>query len=192
MCVAVLAGLSACRQPNPEWLGRAEGSAASDTSETSMGATDPTDPTGPSPGQCAPEPVLGVGDCPEECSACDGGRCLIECATDGCEDAWIECPDAWPCDIRCAGKDACKDADLECASAGDCTVDCRGESACEDATVHCGSGSCAVTCGPQGDACDALALECGEADSTVTCANAQDVTVVEDGSPCACEALGCG
>jgi hypothetical protein len=188
MGLAMLVGLSACRQPNPEWLGPGGGSGS-----ISAGEVDTTpEPTGPSPDQCAPAPVLGEGECPQECSHCEGGRCVIECGMDGCEDDWVECPDDWPCEIRCDAKDACHGADLQCGSAGDCTIQCQGQSACEDASLRCGSGVCTVTCGPQADACDDMDVECGEAITTVTCASANDVWLDADEPACACETVDCG
>jgi hypothetical protein len=190
--MVALAGASACRQPNPEWQGPAEG-----TGESSHGDVSPDDgpsgsedaDTGPSPEQCAPEPALGEGECPAACDGCDGGRCSITCGATVCQDGSISCPDDWPCDVVCNGKDACKNAAIECGSDRDCTVECQGESACEDAVVTCGSGTCTVVCGPQADACDTLDVEC---DTTVTCASPSNVGVdASNDSPCACETVDC-
>ena len=210
MGLAALAGLWACRQPNPEWLGPAGDPTASDPTAADPTAADPTaaesgvdpteseastgapDPTGPSPDQCAPEPVLGVGDCPAECTSCDGGRCLVDCGALDCRNDSVACPDGWPCDFVCGADMACKGADLHCNADRDCTVDCQGKGACQNATVVCGSGTCVVTCGSQTDACRSLDVACGPADTRVICASASNVAVEPlDASACACEALGC-
>jgi hypothetical protein len=195
MGLATLVGLSACRQPNPEWLGPGGGSGssgeASSTGEPSSTGEATLEPTGPAPDQCAPAPVLGEGECPNECSHCDDGRCVIECGIDDCEYDWVECPDDWPCEIRCDAKDACSGADLQCGSDNDCTILCLGQGACEDASLRCEAGACAVTCGPQADACEDLSVECGEAATTVTCQSANDVWLDADENACACETVDC-
>lgn len=185
--------LAACRQPNPDWLGPAGQSASSEaTTSSGDGESTVTDSSGSGPNACAPAPLLGTGECPEACTRCDAGRCVIDCAERDCEDDTVECPEGWPCDVRCEGEDACRGTRLECGD-GECTIDCQGDSACENARVRCGSAPCAVTCGPQHDACDDLDVDCGEADSTVTCDGSHDVDLDfdEDDSSCTCEALGC-
>lgn len=198
-----LAGLAACRQPNPEWLGPAgdpilastSATASSDgstTSGTSGDSTDGTTTSPPIPMQCAPMPVLGEGECPAVCTRCDGGRCLVDCGTTDCSNTDVTCPEGWPCDIACTSADACKRADLSCAIDHDCTVTCEGVEACLNATIVCGAGTCAVTCGSQEDACHKLEVVCGPADSTITCASANNADLVPSaGSLCACEAIGC-
>lgn len=194
----VLAGLPACRQPNPEWLGPASDPTTSGSSEgggtldTGGDSTVGTTTIGPIPMQCASEPVLGEGECPASCTSCDGGRCLVDCSTADCEDADVACPEGWPCDFACTADSACKQADLTCATDRDCTVICQGKNACRETKVTCGAGPCAVTCGSQKDVCRTLDVECGPADATITCETAQDVAVLPtDGSRCACEAIGC-
>lgn len=197
----VLAGLPACRQPNPEWLGPAgdattsgssEGGEGSGTSDTGGDSTGGTTTIGPIPMQCAPEPVLGEGECPASCTSCDGGRCLVDCSTAECQNADVACPEGWPCDFACTVDSACKRADLTCAADRDCTVTCQGAEACQNTTVICGAGPCAVTCGAEDNACRRLDVVCGPADTTLTCASASNADMVPSaGSPCACEAIGC-
>ena len=206
-----LAGLAACRQPNPEWLGPAgdpitsdasasasaststsASSDGSDTSGTSGDSTDGTTTSPPIPMQCAPEPVLGEGECPAACTSCDGGRCLVDCGTTDCSNTDVTCPEGWPCDIACTVADACKRGDLSCATDRDCTVTCQGVEACMNAMIVCGAGTCAVTCSADDNTCRKLDVVCGPADSTLTCASANNADLVPSaGSPCACEAIGC-
>ncbi len=200
MGMVALAGLVACRQPNPDWLGPSDSAAATSEDDgvatldgdasTADDGTASTD--GPVPAQCDPEPVPGAGECPTECTACDGGRCLVDCAVLDCENTTVECPAGWPCDFVCSGDSVCKRGKLHCAADRDCTVDCQGVEACQAARVTCGAATCAVTCGAQNDACRSLDLDCGPADATITCESPEGVAVhpIAD-SPCACESIGC-
>ena len=198
MGLAVLAGLSACRQINPEWLGPRGESAGTDT--TTLDGSDTSAPNGgteatesdSSSAQCRPEPVAGEGECPEACSACAGGRCVIECGDHDCEDETVECPDDWPCDFSCLGDSACEGAELECAPDRDCTVECRGKDACNDTNITCGEGTCAVTCGTETNVCRSIDLYWGPADSTITCESSENVEVHEnDDDSCTCETIDC-
>jgi len=198
MSLAVLAGLSACRQLNPEWLGPVGDSAAgtgSATLDTEATASESTE-SDSSAAQCHPASVAGEGECPEACSACKDGRCVIDCVELDCEDETVECPDGWPCDFSCTGNSACEGAELECAPDRDCTVECRGPDACNDTNITCGAGTCAVTCGTESDVCYSIDLYCGLYDSTITCESSQDVDLHEDededeDDSCACESVGC-
>lgn len=195
-CMMALAGTAACRQPNPDWLGPATDAAASSTSETGDGdsgdasATDTTS-SEPSPRECAPAPILGEGDCPDACSACEDGRCLVDCDEDDCENEDVACPAGWPCDFACTEDSACRQATLVCAPDRDCTVVCRSSEACRNATVVCGAGTCQVTCGNDDDVCRRLAVMCGASDATLTCASPSNASVVPSDAACACEAVGC-
>lgn len=211
VCLALLAASSACRQPNPEWLGPAgdeptPGTSTSGTSTSGEGESsgsssdDGVDPTGgptggttgPDPSQCAPEPILGQGECPASCSSCDGRRCLMDCGVLDCQNATIVCPVGWPCDIVCTTDAACKRADLACPLDRDCTLDCQAFEACQNATLSCGVGTCAVTCGADINACRSLDVACGPADATVTCAAPSNVVLLPSrGSACACAGVGC-
>lgn len=207
-CVVALAGSSACRQPNPEWLGPAgeeptSGTSTSDAlasstsdgdgSSGSAGDTDATgDTTGPVPSQCAPASVPGQGECPAACNACEDGRCIVDCGVRDCGNATVACPAGWPCDFLCTSDTACKRGVLECAPDRDCTVDCQGFEACQRATVECGVGTCAVTCGADPSTCRQLAVACGPADATVTCDGPSTIGLEPlRGSSCACEGFGC-
>lgn len=189
-CTVVLAGASACRQPNPEWLGPSGDPITSGASESGSATDAATDTS--SPLQCAPEPVPGQGDCPTTCTACEDGRCIIDCDARDCDHDDVACPEGWPCDFECIGWGACEQADLRCASDRDCTVVCEDSEACQGTTVACGGGTCTVTCGDDDDVCRRLDVVCGSADTTLTCAAASNAGVVSSGSPCACEAVGCG
>jgi hypothetical protein len=205
--IVALAGLAACRQLNPDWLGPAgEETAGSEsgaaTASTESGATSTTEggepstggstDVGPLPSQCAPPAVPGEGECPATCSACDGGRCIVDCTATDCSNATVACPEGWPCDFLCVGDGACKRGTLECAPDRDCTVECEGFEACQRGAVICGAGTCAVTCSADQNACHSLEVACGPATSTVTCAGPSNLDLQPaEGSECACEDFGC-
>jgi len=195
MGLAVLAGLSACRQPNPEWLGPADASAsttADDATDDGVeSATSGASESGPLPDQCAPAIILGAGECPEACSTCENGRCRIDCSDGSCEEETVECPAGWPCDLVCTDNDSCREAEIVCPPDRDCTVECQAPNACRDASVTCGAGTCTLTCGSQKNVCDSLEVNCGGGGTTLTCEEPQNVDMDLAGSMCTCEAIGC-
>lgn len=190
--------LSACRQPNPEWLGPADDHETEAASGSTASATEPDD--GPDdggsiddgPDACAPASISGQGECPAACDGCDGGRCRIACTDERCEYETITCPDGWPCDIVCDSRDACDHAELRCPADRDCTVECSARSACEDATIECGAMPCLVTCHDGNDVCHDLLVRCGATDTQVLCEDVFDVTLEPAEGVCACAADGCG
>ncbi|MCA9710447.1 MAG: hypothetical protein KDK70_31695 [Myxococcales bacterium] len=211
LLLGVLAIGSACRQPNPDWLGpinavsavestsgsssgdSGEGDSSSSGDSGETGSDDTSSSTGPSQLECAPPPQPGQGACPESCTSCDGGRCRIECRGTGCGDAMGACPPQWPCDMVCVGPNACRDAVLECPVGGDCSVECSGANACRGSTVTCLDGSCSVDCAADPNTCRDLVVQCGSSDSQVVCEDTVLGLVLAplDGSSCACEHQGC-
>jgi hypothetical protein len=94
------------------------------------------------PGQpidAAPQP-----NCPEVCSACNGGTCVIACNEDGACPDLVTCPVGWPCEVECQGDQSCGDG-VSCTDATSCDVSCDGVGACGGG-VTCGPGPCEVEC----------------------------------------------
>lgn len=214
-----LAG-SSCREPNPAWQGPASGDSASTgsgsesgvvvvpstgtegggsggesgrvgTTEASGSASEGSG-TGPPPPMCSDEGMLGVGECPTECSSCSDGICQIDCLDGDCRDSLVACPQGWYCNVACDGRNSCRDATVVCPDASNCAVGCSGRDACRALTVTCGSSACALSCTADSNVCDDAILLCGASDSRVFCEDPVDnLQAVPGTGSCACEALGC-
>ena len=112
---------------------------------------------------CDPDPVAPGGNCPAECTACQGNKCLIQC--DGqaeCANKTITCPMNFDCQVVCSGQQGCQGSMLVCPSGYACDVSCGEVEACENLDISGGTASLVVTCLDHFQVCKGTQVTCGD------------------------------
>lgn len=174
--VGLVIGAAACAPSDSYVIGHESAAPALDGGPDATGGTD----SGP-PGQggagggdaCGSLPAPQLGACPPQCTdGCNGNICRIHCTeTAPCSSAGsVECPEGWPCTVRCVGDQVCKNVYVLCPDGHGCDVTCTGTQACQGAVIQCGAtGTCSLTCADH-QACDDADVYCGGGDCAATCA----------------------
>jgi hypothetical protein len=103
--------------------------------------------------------------CPERCTSCQNGACVIDCPEDNSCSTLVLCPPGMPCRVDCDGEDAC-DAGIDCSAAAECNIDCDGTGSC-DGPITCGPGPCDVDCEGSGT-CD-QGIDCSDSCRNNSC-----------------------
>ena len=106
--------------------------------------------------------------CPEACSRCEAGACVIECDSAIACAAEVRCPAGLPCLVNCTGPGACA-AGIDCSTASSCVLSCSGAGSCNQELL-CGAGLCDIEC--TGIMSCAGGLDCSDScDCNATCPN---------------------
>jgi hypothetical protein len=112
---------------------------------------------------CCNDEVIPPGDtCPDVCTSCEGGTCVIACqGLEACRDETITCPEGFACRLICAGDKACQKTKVTCPATYACDIECSAaDDSCRDAEIDCGSGVCSMSCSGT-TSCGGSKLACG-------------------------------
>jgi hypothetical protein len=128
--------------------------------------------------------------CPDGCTSCDAGTCIIDCKVDGGCPPTVTCPPNSRCEIDCSDHDYCKGT-IDCAAAKSCQVICTGteHESCHQLTLNCGTAACQLHCSGAASVCHEITVHAQSAPSfCLDCSSVKGVCDTVGAAPGACEA----